>query len=463
METGWMIFDGENGINTLFNKTAHTRDEALVPFSSSNDKNQYIDFSGVTGEFSKIMSETVVEKTMDEDKLKSRIWSKMDECSEEDFQILFQIIQDIYYEEGKLLPINIKALNYIQGNDLQKKVALYLYDLFIAGTDLQEKYQKMEKAEDTNILEKLLFDSLEAQERNSNSNGNKSKAECLLPYVKKVFCKDYEILLKTPELYQKYIVRFLAYYYLFYISQLAVKLGKFEKGKREEIEKIYMTLYDEVVTRIRPGYEYGWKYVKDKISCMFSHSVVLEMLSHNKEGSHEDYISMFERFCGQEMDAETADEIIKLQSMYKAWIPTINYNGCRHDSSRDGECGTSNEIRRLFEVVDYQFRNNSSRKDRYQKFNKKFLTFAEKNFGKFRGSCGYTLSLQDFDIIMFTRIILLENEGKLRLDKLFEEFELRGFLFDRESRKKITDLYEKTNLLEKRSDSGEAQYVKYIL
>ena len=64
---------------------------------------------------------------------------------------------------------------------------------------------------------------------------------------------------------------------------------------------------------------------------------------------------------------------------------------------------------------------------------------------------------------MFTRLILSENDGKIRLAKLFEEFEKRGLLFDRESRKHIVELFEKMNLLEKRSDSGDAQYVKYIL
>ena len=64
---------------------------------------------------------------------------------------------------------------------------------------------------------------------------------------------------------------------------------------------------------------------------------------------------------------------------------------------------------------------------------------------------------------MFTRIILKENCGRIGLTKLFEEFEKRGLLFDRESKKKIIELFERMNLLEKRSDSGDAQYVKYVL
>ena len=86
-----------------------------------------------------------------------------------------------------------------------------------------------------------------------------------------------------------------------------------------------------------------------------------------------------------------------------------------------------------------------------------------KKFGKFRGIYGYTLSIHENDIVMFTKLILFENNGKIRLTRLFDEFEKRGLLFDRESKKHIVELFEKMNLLEKRSDSGDAQYVKYIL
>ena len=38
--------------------------------------------------------------------------------------------------------------------------------------------------------------------------------------------------------------------------------------------------------------------------------------------------------------------------------------------------------------------------------------------------------------------------------------EHRGLFFDRDSKNKIIELYEKLNLIEKKSDSGDAQYVR---
>ena len=216
-----------------------------------------------------------------------------------------------------------------------------------------------------------------------------------------------------------------------------------------------------MVTKVRPGYEFGWRYVKDRISHMFSHSVVLNMMSRNSESSHLDYIGFYDRFINDIDDTEVSAEIEDIRQRYMEWIP-MDYSLCRYTDAGDVECQTSLALRRLFETIDYQFIN-GGRVSHYNGYNKKYINFVQKNFGKFRGVLGYTLSVHESDIVMFTRIILQENEGKIRLGKLFEEFESRGLLFDRESRKRIVELFEKMNLLEKRSDSGDAQYVKYIL
>lgn len=456
---GWLAFSRENGIEEIFNRNKrHRGDERLTPFRTKG--NSYDDFSGVVGAFSRLMSNTMLKGGVDRDSLYARIKTKMEDCSEENFDKLFSIIEDFYFENGELLPISIKALNYIDSNNAQRQVAEYLYSLFVESTDLESKYLLMEDSEDTNVFEKLVFSSLEDAER--EEQGEIQHADCLLPYVKSVFYEDMSVLMRSAELYRIYINRFLAYYYLFYVSQLAVKLGKFEYGKRDEIEKIYMTLNWEVITRVRPGYEYGWKFVKERLSHIFSHSVLMGIMSHNIENCHADYIRLFMRMNGSEEDADTAEDVKKICAMYMDWIPLDDYSSCKHDADKDGTCRTSNEVRRLFEIIDFQFIK-SKRISYYNGYTRKFIEFAQKNFGKWRGTLGYSIGVSESDIIMFTQIVLQGNGGRIRLTKLFEEFEKRGLLFDRESKKKITDLFEKMNLLEERSDSGDAQYVKSVL
>lgn len=464
MNNIWILFEGEGGVNDIFDEVKnkskkHIRDDALVPFKTKTDKNQYEDFSGVVGAFSRILSGISAKKTLDIKMMKNKMRQKMDDCSDEDFEILFHIVENMYFDKNKLIPINTRALSYIECNISRQQVAEYLFSLFVDSTDLKEKYKAMEESEDTNVLQKLVFESLEND--NTDSIVNITHADCFLPYVKEVFVKDFEVLLTNTTLYQDNIYRFLAYYYMFYVSQLAVKLSKFEHGNRNEIEKVFVTLYEEVVTKVRPGYEYGWKYVKDKVGHMFSHSVVLEMLSHNVQNAHLDYIGYFNHFNKSINDEKVADEIKHIREQYMNWIQ-LDYSGCKHNVEKDTTCATSTEIKKLFETIDYQFIN-GGRRSHYNGYNKKFIDFVQKNFGKFRGIYGYTLSVHESDIVMFTRLILFENDGKIRLAKLFDEFAKRGLLFDRESKKHIVELFEKMNVIEKRSDSGDAQYVKYIL
>lgn len=462
METNWVIFDGDNGIAAVFdedlNKSKkHQRDDALVPFKTKVDKNRYEDFSGVVGAFSRLLAGTGVKVDLDRESLYETMKGKLEDTSDDDFDKLFTIVEDLFFADGKLLPINVKSLNYIDSNISQQQVAEYLYSLFIEPNGLKERYEQMAGLEDINIMENLLFDSLADNEQKESVI---QEADCFLPYVNDSFVKDFKSLTENTEFYRTYIKRFLAYYYMFYVSQLAVKLGKFEKGNRDELEKIYMTLTWEVVTRVRLGYEYGWKYVKDRLSHMFSHSVLFELLKHNVEEKHLDYIGYYERFNGTGEDKIVASEIEKITEMYRNWIP-MNYPAINEDKD-ETNCLTSKALRDLFDTIDYQFIN-GGRKSHYNGYNKKYIDFVQKNFGKFRGTVGYTLSVNENDIIMFTKIILKQYDGRVRLSVLFKEFEKRGLLFDRESKKLITELFEKMDLLEKRSDSGDAQYVKYLL
>lgn len=464
MDMQWIIYDGENGLGEIFddekNKSKkHKRDDKLVPFKTKTDRNTYDNFTGVLGHVSRLLTGTTMNKKNSLfDELAKNLRSKMEDCTESDFEVFLSIVKSIYFEDDKLMPVNVKALNYIESNVTQQQVAEYIFSLFIENTGLQEKYNQMIVDEDTNVLDELVFKSLED---NVSGGNDYIHAECLLPYVKECFCADYEALIKNSQDYKSYALRMLAYYYYFYISQLAVKLMKFEKTDRNSIEPIYMTLNWEVVTKVRPGYEYGWKYVKDKLGHMFSHSVLMEMLSHNADDVHLDYIGMADKFSGTDEDAFVAQEIEYICEQYKTWIP-MDYDKCIHSSDKDGECEVANAVRRLFELIDYQFIN-GGRTSHYNGYNKKFIEFAQKNFGKSRGTLGYTIGVTESDIVMFTRVILANNSGRMKLSALFNEYEKRGLLFDRDSKKKITDLLSRMDLLEKRSDSGDAQYVKYVL
>lgn len=119
-----------------------------------------------------------------------------------------------------------------------------------------------------------------------------------------------------------------------------------------------------------------------------------------------------------------------------------------------------NRIYELYKCIYFQF--TLQRKDRWKSYFEWFEEFCKANFLKTRGQLGYTLNITEEYLIFITKLCIPKGD-KLRLNLLFKEFELRGMWFDRDSKYKIIEIYEKLNILEKKSDSGDAQYVKSIL
>lgn len=119
------------------------------------------------------------------------------------------------------------------------------------------------------------------------------------------------------------------------------------------------------------------------------------------------------------------------------------------------------EIRFLFESVKAQFEDTPRRKND-RTYAEKFKKFCEKNFLKLRGRSGYMLSLSE-EILIFLTKVCVKDQEILRLKDVFEEFERRGVFLDNVSKEQVTQYFEKLNLIEKKSDSGDAKYVKRIL
>ena len=117
------------------------------------------------------------------------------------------------------------------------------------------------------------------------------------------------------------------------------------------------------------------------------------------------------------------------------------------------ETETSAEVRFLFESVKLQFEN-TDRNRPYSSYAEKFQEYSRK-YLKRRG-------LTEESLIFLTKICIKDQE-KMRLNDVFSEFESRGVFLDNHSKVEVMHYYEKLNLIEKKSDSGDAQYVKRIL
>ncbi|MGX7199807.1 DNA phosphorothioation-dependent restriction protein DptG [Enterococcus nangangensis] len=112
------------------------------------------------------------------------------------------------------------------------------------------------------------------------------------------------------------------------------------------------------------------------------------------------------------------------------------------------------QLKKFIEIL-----NPEEAKSRYRK---SFDEFSGLNLIKSRGRLGYVFNLTQEFILLFVEIII-GNRSKILLNELFAEFGKRGIFFDKQTKKSIIQFFEEINILEKLSDSGDAQYVKSIL
>lgn len=428
----------------------------LLPYAA-NEKSLVEEFSGVVGAFSRIISNKELRDKFEVEifinDVADRIGEYQDDLSKEYFK---DIVKTMFIDNGNLVDFDIKTINYIFSTVADEKIANFLYSTLF-DENIKSRVNKYYDRKINNVMYKLVLDSLPELKDKVISIG---EYKCYLPFVRDQFIKDFEFLISQEELYKDSLKRFLEYYYMFYVSQLVMKLEQFEKVDITKADKLYYTLDWEKTGKTRTAYQFGWEKIKNSTTSLFSHAVVLEMLNHNEINDQLGYKELAEIFNNMD-EKEIESQLNELINEYISYAKHVkNWDGFKYENK---ECNANgfNLVKKLFSVIRYQFENSSRGRasDAYKNW---FVKFVQNNFGKRRGRLGYNLNITEDDIILMTKLCI-NNQKKLKLNELFKEFELRGLFFDRDSKQKIVQLYEKLNLLEKKSDSGDAQYVKSIL
>lgn len=426
----------------------------LLPFVA-NEKTLVSDFNGVLGTISRIISGKELKDEFNSKEFINNVVDQIGDFKEDSEEVFRDIIKNIFMDEETLIDFDIRTMNYIVSTNADEKVARFLYSIFFTkklNSLVLDKYEDRTG----NILYDLALDNLPELGEKEYLDDN---YKCYLSFISDLFIKDFNFLAKDDELYKTSLKRLLEYYYMFYISQLATKLNKFEKIDLDNPEPIYYTLNWESTSKNRTAYKFGWDKLKREVDSLFSHSITLELLNHHGLDSQLGYLELFNIF-NDEDEVEIAKELEDVFQLYTQNIKDVNWETFRDAEKNSGNLAF-NKVYNLFEAIEYQFKG-TTRARANEAYRNWYVKFVYNNFAKRRGPLGYNLNFNEEDIILMTKICINKND-KLKLNTLFEEFEKRGIFFDRDSKIKIVELYEKLNLLEKKSDSGDAQYVRSVL
>ncbi len=384
------------------------------------------------------------------------------EVNEDDLDYFKDMIQNLFFIGNNFIADNIGLYPYQTTiyNRSVENLAHFLFSIF--GIDDLD-CQKIKDAKDNykfNVLEELVIKVIEAKKV--------SEADKHSPYfviktdIQDKFKDDFYFMLESGMTSLEDLSNLFAVYYFYYVSQTCIILDNFCTGRRDEKGEVnfYYALDWEKVGKNRLCCVQGWELLQRSIGHMFSHAVTLEVLNQTLEEEMYDYIAFGEMAKeSEETDAAIAAEIASAESVYCYYVG--DYKEFKSIPFQTKNSKTEGAICHLYKCVEAQFLN-TVRKRANQFYNEKFLEFCKSRWVKNRKKSGLVLNLTERDIIFLTKICL-RNKEKIRLNDLFKEYEKRGIYLDSTSKEYLQEFFTKLNLIDKKSDSGDAQYVKRIL
>lgn len=437
-------------------------------------------FHGVVGECFRIAKGEKFDKKFNSDKaatfntkLKTHVIEEAKAKVYTEYDVQFEdILKSLFFEDdNRLIKFNGQVLpymNFSEDHPALNEISRFFLDVLVDEETLR-KVTQTEKSGD-NLFYQLLVECLPNHEP-CNYSIDTLKYSKEIEKINVLFNADFETLSKDNESLLSNIENLFKYYYFFYMTQLTKRLNQF--GHLAEINPIYFTLDWEAISASRIGYEFGWKAIEPEVWNLFSHANTIELLNYivvngNQLGSYEEILAIYDK-----LDSNSGLKLIQLiqelREHYASLCPEdleedLNKTELDQRKERITQADDSDlikEIKYLYATVDFVLEK-TGRKAAGKRYAEWIASFIKINYTKTRGNLGLTTNLTQ-EVLLFLVKLCVGNEDKIRLNQLWKEMEKRGIIFDEGSKSEIIKLFERINLLEKKSDSGDAQYVKSII
>lgn len=430
----------------------------LFPYNTKDQSDKILsDFDGIFGAFLQDIYSVQAPNEISRDAIIDEI------CKEVSFDNnpvtknkFVAMLKELYFDdEHNLKRTCLNTYKYINCAKNVSKISEY-----IVGTicDKEVVMEKLLEHSDvyTNILDKLVESHLP---KLSPKKISKPYLQ-LFPQIKELFTNDLLFLIGNSNTEFPDFIQLISYYYFFYTSQVILRLEDFCQST-EEIKPMIFCMNWEKTSRNRDCFHKGWHRIENMLNTMFAHAVLLEILNQTgseKKYSYKDVLNEYNASSNEEKN-EIFSCIENIKRNYREkFAPEegFQYGGINYIQGN-----LESLLRGFFEDIALQFQK-STRERANEAYKKGFYLFCKNNFLQNRKRNGLMLVLNEEQLVLFTKIII-GNKQKIRLNELFKEFARRGIGMDRQTQECVVEFYEKLNLIEKKSDSGDAQYVKGIL
>ena len=448
----------------------------LLPFNSNPASafDKECGLQGTAGEFFRIWTNEGTKEIEDFDKsaLKpvSNYLSVDKKMQDDQVSEFLKMLKDIMFFNGNLNITDSSFLKYLplvpndekmsvkdtkKYKDGQRKLANYLYSMLPesiempVGKDVQNLF--------TSILQEALSPFSKEEE-----NGDRAKDYMILPFIKDSFKEELSWLLAQEETVKvKYLPLFLHFYACYAVTQTIVNLSP--RKSNEDLSKpapFYFLLDSEKASVNHDAVVRGWSYHIPKISLdkLFGKSQALDILN-SVLGGHVGFYPDIYRKLSETPFEENKEVCEKLLHLYQKEKREVFSNRTSEDGSIDEIEISVNDYQSFVDTLEHLCTGLQS-SSYVSRMRKKVIDLMSVRFLQSRRG-NFVLVL---DNEMLTFLIALFTKGKkVKLDDMYKRFNGYGIHFNRYSRMAIEEYLLKLNLLDRKSDSGEAQYVRVVL
>lgn len=375
------------------------------------------------------------------------------DCDDDSKVDLTRLLEDIFIGQNQeLKPIHPFLFNYVPIENKMdvEKYASFIKDTIAVRDDMKKIFVDSEPED---ILTEFILNNSPKLINKENDR----KYQNLLPFYEDLYAEDMMFLSKHRDYFLSHFQIITNFYMFMYVCQLALKFEEYTKADYSKASPLYFALDWEAMNKRREatGDLQGYKRVRNKSENLFAHLHAMSHLSHNsfnksdsqnKFYSYKD-ISLYNDDLNSAEKNQFLNEINEWINKYCEFF-NITVPGVAND--------LQTSMTNLFNCIK-QGMNSTAR----TKYGKNIDNLGSGTFLKSRGSYGQLFNITHEFLLVLTAICV--KDQRIPLSQLFNEYEKRGILFDRYSRKEIIDLLTSYNIIDKKSDSGDSQYVKPIL
>lgn len=437
------------GINSFKHKI--NVNSPLLPFrTDTRDQTNFSrGFKGILGEFSRVSYNKTLNENFNLNEYITTIISNTNwDINKEYEEYLKSFLESYLINDNSdiniLHPALFLYLNKTKQKrgDNEKDIAIFFRDVFFKDIDnFNDYFENINEID--NIIVKLILDNIpKLEDEKINQIYYPS-----LNFIVDVFKEDFEFIKNNYDFVINNLDMIFAYYYFYYCVQLVLKSDQpIDVVNLTKPNHTYYLLDWESASKSRKAIN-GYTFIKDTLYYFFANMNLIEMLN-TLAGTHGLLCS--EIYNQISVGKITKNDYIKVLN---EWIEHYENMRCLSNYR------SSDDFKYLVDTLKNDLKNMGNQQP--YAYWRNLNNVALKYFVKSRGKYGHVLNIDKKFLYIITALCI--KEEKIKLKDLFKEYERRGLFFDRYSKEKIVDLLNTWNLIDKKSDSGDAQYVKQIL